>query len=155
MFRAVGLCLAATLTLAHTTFAATITVNAGGDLQAAIDAAKPGDTIVLQAGATFTGPFRLRAKGGTSFITIQSTPSTGLPLAGVRISPLAAPLLAKIKSSTAGSAMRTDAGATYWRGRPPQIFPGTPPSSPNPGGVGGGGARPRPVSGVAPDPRAG
>src|SRR4051812_12803691 len=153
MFRAVGLCLAATLTLAHTTFAATITVNAGGDLQAAIDAAKPGDTIVLQAGATFTGPFRLRAKGGTSFITIQSTPSTGLPLAGVRISPLAAPLLAKIKSSTAGSAMRTDAGATYWRLRPLQFFPGSPTSRPNPVGVGGGGLGPENVVSRPPPPR--
>ena len=45
--------------------AATLTVNAGGDLQAAIDAAHPGDTIVLQAGATFNGPFRLRVKNGT------------------------------------------------------------------------------------------
>ena len=31
------------------------TVNAGGDLQAAINAARPGDTIYVQAGATFTG----------------------------------------------------------------------------------------------------
>src|SRR5205085_10151181 len=96
-------------------FAATITVSAGGNLQAAIDAAKPGDTIVLQAGATFTGPFKLRAKGGTTFITIQSAPSSGLPAAGVRISPAAAPLLAKITSSTGGAALRTEAGATFWR----------------------------------------
>jgi hypothetical protein len=147
-FRAVGLCLAATLTLAHTTFAATITVNAGGDLQAAIDAAKPGDTIVLQAGATFTGPFRLRAKGGTSFITIQSTPSTGLPLAGVRISPLAAPLLAKIKSSTAGSAMRTDAGATYWRLRLLEFLPGSSTSSSNLVEFGGAGSSQSTLSSV-------
>ena len=32
----------------------THTVNAGDDLQAAIDAANPGDVIVLEAGATFT-----------------------------------------------------------------------------------------------------
>ena len=54
-------------------FGATLTVNAGGNLQAAIDAAQPGDTILLQAGATFTGPFTLRAKNGTAYITIRSS----------------------------------------------------------------------------------
>jgi hypothetical protein len=68
--------------------AATITVNAGGSLQAAIDAAQPVDTIVLQPGATFSGPFTLRAKNGTAYITIRS--STGdslLPPEGTRITP--------------------------------------------------------------------
>src|SRR5215475_6376530 len=37
----------------------TINVDAGGDVQAAIDQAQPGDVIMLQAGATFTGNFRL------------------------------------------------------------------------------------------------
>src|SRR5436853_762528 len=113
--RAIGLSLCVAALGARAAGAATIAVNAGGDLQAAIDAAKPGDTIVLQAGATFTGPFKLRAKGGTSFITIQSTPNSALPTGGTRISPQAAPMLAKIKSSTGGPAMRTEAGATYWR----------------------------------------
>ena len=37
-----------------------ISVNAGGNLQTAIDQANPGDVIELQAGATFTGNFTLR-----------------------------------------------------------------------------------------------
>ena len=65
------LCLAAVLAAASSVSAATLTVNAGGDLQAAIDAAHPGDTIVLQAGATFNGPFKLRVKNGTTPITIR------------------------------------------------------------------------------------
>ena len=129
--RAIGLCLGAVVLLARAGSAATITVGAGGNLQAAIDAAKPGDTIVLQAGATFTGPFRLRAKGGTSFITIQSTPNATLPPAGTRITPAAAPLLAKIKSSTAGPALRTEAGATYWRVQLLEFLPGSSTSSAN------------------------
>jgi nitrous oxidase accessory protein NosD len=39
--------------------AATLVVPAGGDLQAAINSAAPGDTIVLEAGATYRGPFWL------------------------------------------------------------------------------------------------
>ena len=42
----------------------TIQVAAGGDFQAALDAAQPGDEIVLQAGDTYTGNFVLPAKNG-------------------------------------------------------------------------------------------
>jgi hypothetical protein len=42
-----GLCLALTVLPNLPASAATLTVNAGGNLQAAIDAARPGDTIVL------------------------------------------------------------------------------------------------------------
>src|SRR5260221_4562711 len=61
---------------------ATLTVNAGGDLQAAINAARPGDTILVQGGATFTGNFSLPAKNGISYITIRSSAADGaLPAA--------------------------------------------------------------------------
>lgn len=112
-----GLCLTLALFLPRLSAAATISVAAGGSLQAAIDAANPGDVIELQPGATFNGPFKLRAKAGmsaTSRITIRSALASALPGPGVRISPAAAPLLANIRSTTAGPAMRTDAGAAYW-----------------------------------------
>jgi hypothetical protein len=40
------------------------TVNSGGDLQAALNAAVPGDVIVLETGAVFTGNFSLPTKTG-------------------------------------------------------------------------------------------
>ena len=77
----------------------TATVADGNDLEA-IDRAVPGDTILLEAGATFSGNFVLRHKGAsTEFITIQSDAADSLvPPAGVRITPAAAPFLAKLKS---------------------------------------------------------
>src|SRR5262250_3186548 len=51
----------------------TINVAAGGDVQAAINKAQPGDVIKLQAGATFTGNFRLPNKNGSDWIVIRSS----------------------------------------------------------------------------------
>ncbi len=47
---------------------ATINVPAGGDVQAALNAAQPGDEIVLAAGATFVGSFTLPNKPGTGWM---------------------------------------------------------------------------------------
>src|SRR6267142_355522 len=75
-----GVSLTASIALASAVQAATITVNAGGNLQAALDAARPGDIIVLQAGAVFTGSYKLAAKGGAAYITIRSSaPDGSLP----------------------------------------------------------------------------
>jgi hypothetical protein len=145
----VDLCLVIALASATSASAATLTVNAGGDLQAAIDAAHPGDTIVLQAGATFNGPFRLRAKGGTTPITIRSsTADSLLPAAGQRISPAAAPLLANIRSTTAGPALRTDPGATYWTLRFLEFLPSSSTSSANLVEFGGAGSTQTTLSAV-------
>src|SRR3712207_7601151 len=54
----------------------TISVRAGGDLRRAIEQARPGDTIVLEPGASFTGPFTLTNKGASEeWITIRSSAS--------------------------------------------------------------------------------
>ncbi|MGI9106262.1 MAG: hypothetical protein ACR2G4_08450, partial [Pyrinomonadaceae bacterium] len=50
---------------------AIIKVNAGGNLQAALNRARPGDTIILEAGATYRGPFVLPVKTGGEWITIR------------------------------------------------------------------------------------
>src|SRR6185369_133160 len=79
--------------------AATIPVPAGSSLQQAINSAQPGDTITLQPGATYAGPFTLPPKSGDAPITIRTAGDAGLPRDGERISPAAAPALAKIQSA--------------------------------------------------------
>ena len=102
---------------ASTLEAATIFVAAGGDLQAALDAASPGDTILLQEGAEFVGSFVLPSKTGNQWITLRtSAPDTVLPRTGMRIQPSDAPLLARLRSPSAiESALRTAPGAHHWR----------------------------------------
>ena len=67
-----------------------ITVNAGGDLQSALNSAHCGDAIHLQAGATFTGKFIVPAKNCDSnhWIVIRtSSPDSALPAEGQRSTP--------------------------------------------------------------------
>jgi hypothetical protein len=92
-----------------------IAVPAGGDLQQAIDRARPGDVIVLAEGATYVGNFQLTAKSGSQYITIRTRESEGLPRAGTRVLPVHAPRLAKLRSSNRQPALRTAPGAHHWR----------------------------------------
>jgi PKD repeat protein len=106
---------AAALCSTPTAEAATIYVAAGGDLQAALNAARPGDTVILQANAEFVGNFVLPAKSGDAWITVRtSTPDTGLPAAGYRIKPTDATLLARLRSPNSDAALRTAPGAHHW-----------------------------------------
>jgi hypothetical protein len=93
-----------------------ISVPAGGDLQVAINNAQPGDTILLQAGATFTANFVLPVKTGASYITIRSSaPDSALPLGTQRIDPSYAPQLPKIRSGNAQPALVTAPFAHHYR----------------------------------------
>src|SRR5205807_10281716 len=74
-----------------------IAVPAGGDFQAALNSANPGDVITLEAGATFTGPFVLPNKPGAGWIFVRSSrPDSALPSPGVRIDPSYAPQMRKL-----------------------------------------------------------
>ena len=90
--------------------AATTFVAAGANLQAALNAAQPGDELVLQAGARFVGSFRLPAKAAGPVITIRS--SATLP--NRRITPQDASLLATLASPVV-SAVLDGTGAANWR----------------------------------------
>src|SRR5882724_7935492 len=95
----------------------TITVPAGGDFQAALNAAQPGDVITLQAGATFTGPFTLPNKAGTGWITVRtSAPDSSLPAPGTRVTPSYAAVMPKIVAgSNVGPAIQAASGAHHFR----------------------------------------
>ena len=95
----------------------TITVNAGGDLQAALNAAQSGDQIVLQAGATFIGNFELPNKGDIGQpITVRSSAlDAGLPGQGTRVSPANAGAMPKILTPTVSAALRTTPGTRGWQ----------------------------------------
>src|SRR5580765_6110654 len=60
----------------------TIAVPSGGDLQAALDNAKPGDVVTLEPGAVYRGPFTLPKKSGSGWIVIRSAGDQGIPRAG-------------------------------------------------------------------------
>src|ERR1041384_2120513 len=89
-------------------------VGPNDDVQAAIDAAQPGDTIVIQAGVTFTGGFVLPAKSGTGEIVIQSSRVSELP-EGVRVNPSQSALFAKLQTNDVEPVVRTAAGAHHYR----------------------------------------
>jgi hypothetical protein len=98
------------------TMAGMVRVPAGGDLQQAIDRAKPGDTLGLDPGATYIGNFVLPAKIGNRYITIRTlTDPDQPPRPGQRVAPVHASRLAKLKSTNSEPALRTAASAHHWR----------------------------------------
>lgn len=97
--------------------AATITVPAGGNLQAAIDSAQPGDTIVLTAGVSYIGNFRLKNKGtSTDYITIRTSNLAGIPGEGVRVDPSHDGAMARVLTPGNGLPLiDADSGAGYYK----------------------------------------
>ena len=112
----------------------TTLVAAGGSIQNAINAAACGDTIQIQAGASFTGTFNLPNKScdGQHWIIIRtSAPDSSLPAEGTRLTPCyagvaslpdrppyycpsAADVMPKILAA-GNQAFTTQAGASYYR----------------------------------------
>jgi hypothetical protein len=110
-------------------------IYANGDLQSALNNASCGDTIELQAGATFSGAYRLRAKScdDQHWIIIRtSTPDSALPPEGTRMTPCYAGVsslpgrpsfncsapsqsLAQILGKPSQSPISLDSGANHYR----------------------------------------
>jgi hypothetical protein len=98
-----------------------ITVRAGGDLQAAVRSARYGDTIELEAGASFPGPITLPFKGagtGTDadYITIRTSNLNGISPDGTRVNPsVHARAMAKILAPSEQVAVSTEARAHHYK----------------------------------------
>jgi hypothetical protein len=90
-------------------------VAQGESLQAALNAAAPGDVILLEAGAEFVGSFTLPVKTGDAPIVVQSAAADRLPGVGTRITPAHAPQLARIRSGSTNPALKTAPGAHHWQ----------------------------------------
>jgi hypothetical protein len=91
-----------------------IHVKASGNLQAAIDEARPGDSIELEPGATYEGPFRLRRKDAGGWIQIGSTTPPSRLGAGEHVSPAAAASMPKLVARS-GSVVTAESGAHHYR----------------------------------------
>ena len=114
--RVSGLSLCACVPLASAAEGATLNVAAGGNLQAALNAAQPGDVVLSKPARRSRGPSCSPPKGGTAEIVVRSSASdTVLPAAGARISPAFASQLPKIRATSAGPPCGRPSGASYWR----------------------------------------
>ena len=92
-----------------------IQVPAGGDLQAAINAAQAGDTIELEAGAVFSGNFKLPRKATPGWIHIQSSNDEKLPGPGRRATPADAPSMPRIVTPNTSPVFKAEPGASRYR----------------------------------------
>jgi len=94
---------------------ATHQVPSGGDLQAALEAAAPGDEILLEPGGVYSGGLTLPLKDGDAFITVRSSAASSLPGPCTRIGPAHFADLPKIVATPGEPAVLAADGAHHYR----------------------------------------
>ncbi|HEY3487482.1 MAG TPA: hypothetical protein VGL10_05400, partial [Gammaproteobacteria bacterium] len=93
-----------------------LTVRREQSFQAALNSAAPGDVIMLEAGAVFTGPFSLPEKPGAEWIIIRSSIADDrLPPPGRRIDPSYADRMPKLTARANTPVLTTAPGAHHYR----------------------------------------
>jgi hypothetical protein len=93
-------------------------LRSGQDLQAALRKARFGDTIILEAGATFIGPIVLPFKTGAAgrYITIRTSDLSGISKESERIKPLThGRAMPKIIAPRDKAAVVTEEGANHYK----------------------------------------
>jgi len=94
-----------------------VELRAGGDLQRAINAAQCGDSVVLQAGATWDGEFVLPNRNCTASTPIRIGSSAQASLPSGRVGPADATNMPRIRAwgtGITGSAFTMAANSGYW-----------------------------------------
>jgi GT2 family glycosyltransferase len=90
-------------------------VDTALDFQAALDQVQPGQTILLEAGRLFEGPFYLPQKQGDEWITIRtSTPDSRFVPPGRRVAPADAARMPRLTAAR-DSVIQAEAGAHHYR----------------------------------------
>ncbi len=91
--------------------------HTAAQLASAINAAAPGDIIVLDAGTIYSGSFQLPAKSNPNkkWIYVVSSAYSSLPAPGTRVSPANAANMPKIVAPGAPAALQLKDGTNHWR----------------------------------------
>ena len=94
--------------------------HTSAEFTAALNAAQPGDTIVLDAGVTYVAPtssFRVPYKDNPNhkWIYVTSSNYAKLPPPGTRVSPADAVNMPKLVGPSAAAIITLNNGANYWR----------------------------------------
>lgn len=115
-FRLLTLFLATALCASTSQAREVIAVPADGDLQAALNRARPGDVILLQPGATYVGNFTLPATPvSQQYITVRSAADASrFPIEG-RIGPEHRQWMPTLRSPNGAAALATRPGAHHWK----------------------------------------
>jgi hypothetical protein len=92
----------------------TIAVRAGDSFQDALDKARPGDVLELEAGAEFRGPFSLPNKSGDGWIIVRSAQHASLPAPGTRVEPSHASLM-PVLVADGEAVLKAAPGAHHYR----------------------------------------
>jgi hypothetical protein len=90
-----------------------VRVKSGAKLQAALNAAQPGDELVLAAGAVFTGNFVLPARACPAWIVVRGETVPVSP--GQRLRPSLAGPLPKLRTPNGQPVLAAAPGACKWR----------------------------------------
>ena len=91
-------------------------IQNGIDFQSALDNAQSGNVIVLDAGATYEGSFKLRKKSGNDWIYIESSALDLLPTEGNRVAPQDEANMPVLEVTVGGTpVVWAEAGAHHYR----------------------------------------
>jgi hypothetical protein len=91
-------------------------VHTSAQLSSALASSQPGDVILLDAGATYTGYFALNSKSNPNnkWIYIMSSGIANLP-AGTQVDPTMTQYMAKVVTPNVAAAFQVNGGANHYR----------------------------------------